>query len=271
MSESIVIKGKSAKLSTSRGDEHQVELQAFCEAVAESTIQGFEDEPNPDNVVWNVRCGPLRVCIAQLKPELRLVRWLRADSPIPFGPEALTSQRQLATPYVILKVPFLRGRLLPRVEVFYRTAPLRAKDGPDGALFFPNLFNVSPHSYECISWFCTQYLPIRKLPSGTAAGLDAIIHHLWGGEFNASSEEHEGMSTFGLTVREKVDQRVASVECWESASRKDPRFVLNVPWLDAQVNVAQLIEREMKFHRVTSCPATVRNLGNLLLRRSRPR
>jgi hypothetical protein len=271
MAESIVIQGKSATLSTSRGAEHRLELQSFCQAVAETTVQGFEDEPNPDHVVWNVRCGPLRVMIAQLKPELRLVRWLRADSPVPFGPGSLTSQRQLATPYVILKVPFLREQLLPRVEVFYRTGPLRSKDGPGGALFFPNLFNVSPRCYDCISWFCTQYLPLRKLPQGTAAGLDAIIHHLWGGEFNASSEEHEGQSTFGLTVREQVDERVASVERWEAESQKDPRFVLSVSWLDAGLSVAQLIEREMKFHQITAFPSTVRRLGNLILRRSHPR
>jgi hypothetical protein len=271
MAESIIIEGKLAKLSTSRGAEHQLELQDFCEAVAEATVQGFEDEPNPDHVVWNVRCGALRVCIAQLKPELRLVRWLRSDSPVPFGPGSLTSQRQLATPYVILKVPFLRGRLVPRVEVFYRTDPLRSKEGPGGALCFPNLFNVSPHAYDCISWFCTQYLPARSLPPETAPCLDAIIHHLWGGDFNASSEEHEGQSTFGLTVRQQIDQRVASVERWEAESQKDPRFVLNVPWLDAGVNVCQLIERELKFHRVASSPASVRVLGNLVLRRSRPK
>ena len=271
MAETIIIKGKSASLTTSRGAEHRVELQKFCEAISNSTIQGFDNEPNPDNVVWNVRCGPLRICIAELKPQLRLVKWLHPDSPVPFGPEAITSQRQLATPYVILKVPFLRERLLPRVEVFYRSAPLRSKDGPDGALYFPNLFNVSPHAYDCISWFCTQYLPIRKLPTGTAAGLNAVTHHLWGGDFNASSEEHEGQSTFGLTIRQEVDERVTSVERWETESQKDPRFVLSVPWLDAQVNVAQLVEREIKFHRVSTMPFTVRILGNLLLRQARPR
>lgn len=70
MAETIIIKGKSASLTTSRGAEHRVELQKFCEAISNSTIQGFDNEPNPDNVVWNVRCGPLRICIAELKPQL---------------------------------------------------------------------------------------------------------------------------------------------------------------------------------------------------------
>ncbi len=271
MGEKITIRGRKVQLSTARGEEHEVELRPFCEAIASCTVQGLEEEPNPDNVVWNVRCGALRICIAQLKPELRLLQWLSPDSPVPFGPGARTSQRQLATPYVIIKAPFHRGRLQPRVEVFYRAAPLGSKDGPGGALCFPNLLNVSPHAYDCVSWFCTQYLPVGDLPPGMAAGLDAIIHHLWGGGFNASSEEHEGLSGFGLTVQKEIDERVANVDRWEAESQRDPRFVLNVPWLDARVSVAQLIEREMKFHHVAPSPESVRVLGNLLLRQAHPR
>ena len=106
-------------------------------------IHGLSPAPLPDNVKWMVQLGKLTICIVQLTPEWRWANWLADNSPVPFGEDAIYNQRKLATPYVVLKVPFLRDRVIPRVEVFYRNGPLRRLDGEGGTLYWPNLLNVS--------------------------------------------------------------------------------------------------------------------------------
>ncbi len=271
MTERIVIEDKQVRLETSGGQSVNVSVQQFSTSVGESVIHGLTDEPIAYNTRWHVRCGPAEVCIVQLNPELRWIKWLSPDSPVPFGPEATSVDRCLATPFVILKVPFRRGRIVSRIEVFYRNEPLSLIHGPGGALFFPNLLNVSPWSHDCTSWFCSQYLGKAMTQSGIEPGLDAVVHHLFGGSFNASSEEHEGESTFSLAGRKKLDRRATDVLRWEEASRQDPSFVLQVKWLPAEVDVKKIILHELQMQRVPLAPHTLAELGNLMVRKARPR
>jgi len=266
MADTITIREDTAQLTNSQGQNHSLPVKQFVQGVAGSTVLGLDQSPLPDNVKWYVRCGSLTVCIVQLTPELRWIKWLDDKSPARYGPEAVWVKRQLATPYVIFKVPFRNNTVMPRVEVFYRNEPLRSLDGEGGSLCWPNLLNVSPHSYGVTAWFCTQYLRLPPGQRDITSGLDAVIHHVFGGSFNASSEHHEGMSTFSLCQREKVDKRVTNVKRWEKESRKDPKFVLKVKWKPAGLTVRNLIERELEFNKLQTVPANVGALGNIMLR-----
>jgi hypothetical protein len=271
MSEKIVLEDKVARLVTSGGQQHVFELTEFAEAIAAWTVQGRTRTPLVDNVRWRITSGNAEIFLVELTPELRCVEWIDKDSPAPFGPDAVTRSRQLATPYVLLKIPFHRGRLTQRVEVFYRNSPVSDLEGAGGELFFPNLLNVSPRAYHCVSWFCTQYLPPDRLGDGTASALDAVIQHLWGGQFNASSEHNEGDSGFSLCVKANIDPRVSDVDQWEIESKKNPSFVLDISWPSAGVTVGQLIEAELVHQRAHTPPTTAAGFGNLLLRKARPR
>ena len=266
MAERIVIEGNQAHIYNGQPDPIVLPLEVFVRNVANYTLQGVEPDPRPDNSAWLARCGAAALAIVDLKPELRWINWIAADSPASYGPNVKTTERRLATPYVVLSIPFRDGRVMPRVQVFYRNEPLRGLDGEGGTLYWPNLLNVSPNAYGCTAWFCTQYLPVREIPLGIAAGISEVVHHLWGGSFNRSSEEHEGKSTFSKAVEESVDPRVTDVDRWEAESAKDPRFVLSVNWKSTGITVGQLINSEMRVLQVKPAPTTAQELVTISLR-----
>lgn len=270
MTERITIEGEFAHLSNATTGTHSIPVERFVEGIADTMIHGLTPEPLPDNVKWFIRCGNLTVCIVQLTPKLRWIKWLADDSPQPFGPGAVYVDRQLATPYVVLKVPFRGQRIVPRIEVFYRNEPLESLAGEDGALYWPNLYNVSVNAYHCTAWYCSQYLPKLHAPIRIQTGLDEVAHHLFSAGFNASSEFHEGLSTFGLYAKENSDPRVSDVKNWEAASIQDPCFVLKVKWKPTGLTVKDMIERELKFHQAPATPKCARALGNILLRKAKP-
>lgn len=267
MAEIITIEDKQVQLRDGASDVHTMPVEAFVKGVSDSTLHGMTDEPIPDSTKWLVRCASLVVCILQLTPELRWMKWLADNSPQPYGPEAVYTDRRLATPYVILKVPFWGRRLLPRIELFYRNQALTTLDGEGGALYWPNLYNVSVNAYNCTAWYCSQYLRERRTLVGIAEGCDAVVHDFAGGKFNASSEHHEGLSTFGLCAQQRVDPRVTDVARWEAESQRDPKFVLGVKWKSTGLTVKGLLERELAFSRVAPLAQNAQALGNILLRK----
>ncbi len=243
MSERIVLKGAEVLVTGGDGADLRAAVPAFVAALGREGVQGMDPEALADNVKWLVRRGDAVVCVVELKPHLRRLKWIAADSPHRFGPKAMYHERRLATPYVVLKVPFLKDRVVGRAELFYRPAPLRTLDD---ALYWPNLLNVSPNAHGCLAWLCTQYLGTEAHAPGVAAGLDAIVHHTFGGGFNLSSEAHEGASAFGKAQKDGLDPRVTDVDRWEAASVADPRFVLSVGWKPVDgLTVRKLIEKEL--------------------------
>lgn len=248
--EGIFIRGTAAEVHLPAASAQEMPLARFLELVKETAIRGMDPEALPDLVKWKVECGPLAVYILELKPELRSILWVDPQGPAPLGPEARYKLYRLATPFVVLKIPFIHRKIQPRCELFYRNEPLR-KLG-DG-LFWSNLLNVSPESYGCTAWVCTQYLPgLGGMPGrpsrrgGFLGGLDVFIEHLWGGGFNGSSEAHEGRSCFSKARADKIDPRVTDVERWQAESVKDPGFVLKVAWKPVGLTVEDILRREIE-------------------------
>jgi hypothetical protein len=271
MAEKITLQGKEACLNGGTGETHVIPLSQFAEEVAAATLRGLTSEPLPDNLKWAPECGKLKIYIVELTPQLRWIKWLADNSPRPFGREAAYAEYRLATPYVVLKVPFWNGHIIPRIEVFYRNQPLESDDGQGGELFWPNLYNVSVNAYGCTAWYCSQHLAVARTPGPVQHALHEVVHHLFGGGFNASSEAHEGLSTFGLCAQEKVDDRVTDVHRWAEASQQDPRFILSVHWKTTGLTIRDLIESELKHHKIARAPRTAQALGNMLLRKAKPK
>lgn len=251
--EEILLSDETFEVRGGDGEPFSGKIGDLIEAVRKNSVVGFDKTPLPKhNLAWKVEAGPLTICIVELEPALRRLEWIDPKSPLLYGPEAVYTPRRLATPYVILKVPFLGGRMVSKAELFYRNRPLASLDDE---LYWSNLLNVSPHSYGCRAWICTQYLRRENPLPGVTPGLHALMHHLWGGGFNRSSEQHEGSSAFKKAGEEKVDPRVTDVVRWEKESVKNPRFVLDVNWKPAGVTVGRLIQEELDRHKA------VRNLG----------
>jgi hypothetical protein len=271
MAEKITLQGKEVCLNGDTAEPHVFPLSSLAEEMVAATLRGLTPEPTPDNVKWSPECGKLRIWIVQLTPELRWIKWLAPHSRHRYGPKAEYTEYALATPYVVLKVPVWDGHIIPRIEVFYRNQPLEHYDGEGGELFWPNLLNVSVNAYQCTAWFCSQYLTMARKIGTMQSRLNEVAHHLWGGGFNASSEAHEGLSTFGLCVKEKIDERVTDVARWAEASQTDPDFVLTVKWKTTGLTIKDLVEREVKFHKLPPAPRSVRSLVTSLLGRAKPK
>jgi len=250
--------------------EKKYKVDAFCKLITENTVSGLYPEPIPDNVKWIVRSGKVEVYILELKPELRRVQWIAEGSTKAEKSDGKGNGytfRRLATPYVVMSVPFVNGQLQPLLELFYRTEPLKSLDDK---LSVCNLLNVSQGArveggYGFKNWVCTQYL---EIPAGAprADVLSEIISHVFGGGFNRSSDHDEGASGFSVYESAKdADLRVRDVNKWEAESLKDPGFVLDVNWLDAKATPRDLIEFRMKQFKAEPAPSNSKTIGNLLL------
>ena len=263
--EQLVLEGTEFRVTGGDGGGFTGPLADLIDCIHKASVVGLDPEPLPRHCVrWKVAAGPLTVVILELDPELRRMMWIAKDSPQPRGKDAKYEPRQLATPYVILKVPFLHGKVTGRVELFYRNQPLEKLDDE---LFWSNLLNVSPHAYQCKAWLCTQYLATELAgASGVTKGLNALMHHTFGlGGWNWSSDLSEGKSAFTLAKEMNVDSRVIDVDRWEQESLADPKFVLQVPWKPVGLTVRQLIQEEFKIHRAERNLGQASEMVNLLL------
>ena len=269
--EEILLNDNQFEVRGGDGEPFQGTLGDLITAVCKHAVIGFEEQPLPkNNLAWKVTAGNLTVCLVELEPAFRLLQWIDPLSPLPYGPDALYTPRRLATPYVVLKVPFLGGQIIGRAELFYRNRPLA---GLDDELYWSNLLNVSPNSYQCHAWVCTQYLRTECPKPGVTPGLNALLHHLWGGGFNRSSEQNEGNSAFRKAGQDGIDPRVTDVNRWEQESIKNPRFVLDVAWKPVGVTVRQLIQQELDFHKAVRDLGRTKELVNVLsaTRKSKPK
>ncbi len=260
--EEILLNGKEYEVRGGDGEPFRGKLGDLIDVVRRNAVVGFEESPLPkNNLAWKVEAGPLTVCIVELEPAFRVVQWIDSESPLPYGPEAVYTPRSLATPFVVLKASFVNGIITSRAELFYRNRPLTSLNDE---LYWPNLLNVSPNSYGCRAWICTQYLRAEHFQPGVTPGLDALLHHLWGGGFNRSSEKHEGNSAFSKAAKDKIDARVTDVGRWEQESIKNPRFVLDVKWKPVGVTIRQLIQEELHHHKPVRNLDRTGELVNLL-------
>lgn len=206
--------------------------------------------------------GAVTLWIWEKPPHIATLRWISANSPVPYGGGVKYRNVHIALPYLIIVSVFVRdGQGLPnltlRDECFFRTSPLKSLDDE---LLFPALLNCSRWPQHDamnhpLSWICTQFLKRNeRLESDDPgerfqAGFEAVRYCLLETGFNLSSEHHEGNSWYGAS--KKVDPRIATVEQWEKETKKDPLFILEVPWLKAKHTVRQLADRIFTQHAQT--------------------
>ena len=212
----------------------------------------------PDGVKALIPGAPFAIWVHQTPPRVHAFKWIAQDSPSRFGPGTQYRTVRIALPYLIVLALFGPGEkgqltISRSNECFFRVAPLGSLDDE---LLYPALLNCSkfsPQEGRPLSWICTQHLKrgsFDREPDQNrrlCAGFRALMHCLLETGFNYSSEHHEASSWFTESCR--VDPRIGSVEHWEAASKEDPLFVLEVPWLKTGFSVEQVAERMFKNHR----------------------
>lgn len=221
----------------------------------------------PDGVRTVFAREPMLVVVHESPPQVIEVEWIREDSPKPYGPGATYRRRRLAFPYQVLFCVFGRQRgrlaLTRRNELFFATRSLCAAGLDDeDHLKFPTLLNVSRYEEidmegKSLAWLCTQAWGERDLinrvpdeAGRVVRGVDGLVRFLGESKYNLSSEvnpqakaSRELRSWFTESARRKIDPRVQTVAAWERATRKDPSFILQVPFLPVGHSVAAVAER----------------------------
>jgi len=241
-------------------------LKSFLSALVEKSEHPPLPDAIPESVRFIRRRGDAVVLALEEKPALRTVRWLKDDSPAPYGRKAVYETVRLAFPFVVLVIAFRSGALTGYQQCFYRAAPLQQWNDE---LMLPNLLNVAKgHGQEC--WLCLVNLEGNLAPFFWNEKVRRIWNHVFGTGFNASSEVHEGMSYWGKM--RSIDPRVESLTTWEQASKADPYFVLEVPWKPYRNNVGTVMDEMLTAVAPSSLPVNAAGLAQLLSQvRARPR
>ncbi len=251
MSERIEIEGIETVLRPEGGTPKRLPLRRFLELIRTRLVSGRRPEASFDGVRFRIDAGEVTVLIIELPPSLRSLLWATDDSPESLFDPKKYRMRALATPYIVLKVTFVRGGLHHNCELFFRPKPLERATDP---LFWSNLRNVTPDAYGCLAWLCTAGLrpaidhAVEGRPDGPLSmrwQVELLVDHLWGGGFNASSDLHEGRSCFSRAVEKKIDPRICDVDTWERASREDYRFALDVHWEPTGETIDSVLDREL--------------------------
>jgi hypothetical protein len=253
----VTIEGPVVTVKSPEGRTAAMRLETLLSRLVRGGPSGRDtrDLVMPDGVKWVMSRREHTIIVHQTPPAVHSFKWIASGSPAKYGPGTAYRQVSIALPYVIVFAIFLprrdgRLRLGDANECFFRTEPLRS---PDDKLCYPALLNCSrfDSSERPLSWICTQNLVHSRLPLAAGVnervrqGLADLMRCLFETGFNYSSDEHELSSWFTETTR--VDPRVSSVERWEQATRKDPMFVAEIPWLPVGKSVRQVAERAMDF------------------------
>ena len=162
---------------------------------------------------------------------------------------------RIALPYLLIAAVFVRNSnghpsIMGKDECFFRTGPLKSLDDE---LCYPGLLNCSlwHGGDDCmthpLSWICTQHLKQNKKMGSKdpgdrfQGGFEAVRYCLLETSFNLSSEHNEGNSWFSKS--KLIDKRIATVDKWQENTKKDPLFVLDVPWIKSGYSVRRFAER----------------------------
>jgi hypothetical protein len=271
----LVVEDTEVVATSPEGATVRMPVEALLAKVAAGQLS-TGDLILPDGVKTVISQGAITIMVWESPPRLHQFDWIANDSPAGYGQGTTYRKVRLALPYVIMVAVFARNeaglpQLLSKNECFFRNAPLKRLDDE---LLYPALLNCSkftPQEGRPLSWICTQHLrPTPTMQSADPAerfrgGLDTLRHCLLETAFNLSSDHHEGASWFSLS--RGIDPRLSSVEAWQEASAQNPLFVLEIPWLQTNHTVRQLVDRifaNLQVHRtrITNAAGLARIIFN---------
>ena len=247
----VALEGDSVVVESPEGGRTSAPLSAVLPALAP---HWFGKCVWGDGVKLVVEMPRGAVVVHQTPPRVHNLQWISPESAMPFGARAAYRDVSISLPYVLVLAVYRVGRggklqLSQANECFFLNSSVTSVDDE---LLYPALLNVSKWDDDkekhSLAWICTQNLErtFEKIPEpGKRArtAMQELVHHMFDGGFNLSSEHHEGASWFGATAEAQVDERVVDVDRWQEASKEDPMFATEVPWLPTGMTLGQVIRR----------------------------
>jgi hypothetical protein len=257
--ETIEIKGGSVRLFRSSPDgaatvDRQVSLRDFLlEVVAFAPRRFLEQIPLlPPGTRWVIIRGPSLIITVEHAPRIRLVRWSEKalDEPGSYR------RARLAFPYIVYLLLFHHGSF-EEMRLFYRDAPL-ASEGD--ALYMPNLWNISASESPLAKCrVCLRGRPVFDDLTVTGQA-QAAIEFFWDAGFNLDIESNCFRRATAL------DERIATLESWETASSADPLFPLAIHWEETGLNLRKAGEHLLDWRGTTRPLENSSDLADLLYR-----
>ena len=218
----IHVVGRRVRVWHGGGESIDVDVGELAGTMVDSADRGPRDGLIPSGVRFWLERGSARAIAIEIPPHARTVRWIRDDSPEPYGSGATYERHWIAFPYIILLLVFNRGRVTGLEQLFYRNRPLDA----DESLYYSNLPNVTTAGL-LKSWICLQNLkPVGRL--SWCEKIEAIGRHVLCGSFNWSCEHHEGSSMW--SSMRGLDPRLETIRAWHAATEEDPLFATRIRW-----------------------------------------
>jgi hypothetical protein len=247
----VTIRGECVSVTSPEGQTMTLSLDELLVQLGDRRMNTGE-VLLPDGVKWVTSRGRMTIWVHQTPPRVHHLKWIAKDSPGKYGRGTKYRELSLALPYLIVFAAFSPhrggGLLIGNAnECFFRNEPLRSLDDE---LFYPALLNCSkfdPPEGMPLSWICSQHLDRSKAAKYSdendrmRQGFRDLMHCVLESGFNYSSEEHEASSWYSES--RGVDPRISTVERWARASKKEPLFVLDVPWLPVGMSVRQVADR----------------------------
>jgi len=278
--ETIMIHGSEVQAVTSGSKKDNMPLADLLAQVAPRRMDGC-GVLFPAGVRTVIPGGRAMIWIYESPPRVYSFRWITNDSPVKFGNGTKYRTVQIALPYLVVLAVFAPGEggrltLSSANECFFRVAPLKNLEKDE--LLFPALLNCSkfnPQEGHPLSWICTQHLNRASFDHESdtnrrlCAGFESLRKCLVETGFNYSSENHESSSWF--TESRGIDPRISTVENWQAASKENPLFVLDVPWLKTGHTIERVAERIFKNLRIPQVTYTsAADLARVIFNQNKP-
>jgi len=255
MGDRIIIENGKVIFDTEEGQRYECPESRMAELLREESTPPLEGCLLPDGVKFVDWRPPYLLVVHQYPAQVRQMRWITNDSAVPYGPGATYRPIALSLPYAITFAMFsqTKGRLAlgGSNELYFSNQPQRTRS--DRSLGYPALLNVShiKKGKRKLSWICTEHLAHKPNEDWTKQ-LDNLLHHMWGGGFNLSSEHHEGASWYGLS--KGIHPDLSPVEKWEKASQRNNLFALGVPWKPVPMTFGELVDCFFAEHHGAGVP-----------------
>jgi hypothetical protein len=230
--------------------DREVPLTAFVHALRQATdgLQRLPLLPMGTRFLLG-RAGDLAIGVEQ-PPQVRHFPWR------PGGTRGPDRDYLLAFPYIVYLLVFHQGAF-EEMRLYYRTGPLGGDTDP---LYLSNLWNVS--ATDAPMAMCRACLqgrpPFEEL--SLAPQVQRIIEFFWGTGFNTAIEE----SCFQRAA--KRDGRIATLEAWEAATRRDALFPLEVEWEPLGRGLRETAEELLTWRGTTAPVEEAADLADLIYR-----
>ena len=131
MSDKLILEEGQAQLLTDEGRQVTLPEEKLVEMLRSEIEPPLDGVALPDGVKFLRWRRPFLCVVHQFPAHVRQLRWITADSPVPFGPGAQFQMRRLSIPYAITFATYCQhaGRL--DADRLQRTVlPQRAAEDP---------------------------------------------------------------------------------------------------------------------------------------------